>query len=73
MTGVICKINITLKMKRPSQHGDASSKTKASDANSEQIVREHAHAKLIPLGKRTKAKRTHIIVARDTDAEKDLR
>jgi len=60
-------------MERPLQHGDTSTRTKASNENNEQIIREHAHAKLIPLGKRTKAKRTHIIVARDTDAEKDLR
>jgi len=73
MTSVICKNNITLKMKRPSQHVDTSTRTRASNENNEQIIREHAHAKTIPLGMRTKAKRTHIIVARDTDAEKDLR
>ena len=57
-------------MKRPSQHVDTSTRTKASDKNIERIVREHA--KIIPLGRRTKA-RVHIIVARDTDAEADLR
>ena len=73
MTSVICKKAITLKMKRPSQHVDTSTRTKASNENNEQIIREHAHAKIIPLDKRTKAKRTHIIVARDTDTEADLR
>ena len=58
-------------MERPLQHGDTSTRTKTSNEKNEQIIREHA--KVIPLGKRTKAKRTHIIVARDTDAEKDLR
>ena len=62
-------------MERPSRHIDTaiietSSRTKASDANSERIVREHA--KIIPLGKRAKNK-TRIIVAKDTDHETDLR
>ncbi len=68
---------ITLNMNRRSQHKDAaiietSTRTKASDKNRERIIREHAHAKIIPLGRRAKTK-THIIVARDTDAEADLR
>ena len=77
MTSVICKNPITLKMNRRSQHRDAavietSTRTKASDRNKERIIQERAHAKIIPLGKRTKT-RTHIIVARDTVAEADLR
>ena len=57
-------------MKRPSQHVDTSTRTKASDKNIERIVREHA--KIIPLGRRTKNK-TRIIVDKDTDHEMGLR
>ena len=65
---ISCKMDVRTQPACKDAVVEAPATTKANDKRNERAIQEnHAHAKIIPLGKRTKKNKTRIIVAKDTD------